>query len=208
MNDLTSKQAEILEFLKKCRQDGEPGPTYREIAGHFGFKSPKAAADHVNALEKKGFVRRHVGRSRGIEVLSYKKQFTNDTIAIPILGNIQAGYPDAQAEHLNGTLAVDETMLGSSKGHKLFALKVNGDSMEGRGIFKGDWVIADSDAAPHQGYVVVALIDGQNTLKTLAEQKDRYFLKAENLKYSDLIPVREMVIQGVVIAVFRRINLQ
>jgi len=204
IDDLTPRQTEILEFLRKFRREGKGAPTYREIAKHFGFKSPKAASDHVHALEKKGYVRRHVGRSRGIELLSSEDTSTNNTISVPILGNIPAGYPAKQTEHRHGTLAVDKAMLGASTRHRLFALLVSGESMEGRSIHDGDWVVADADLLPHEGDVVVALIDGENTLKTLAKQKGRFFLKAESPKHSDLIPIKEMMIQGVVRSIFRR----
>jgi len=205
-NTLTHKQAKILDFLQDFRRGSGTAPTYREIAKHFGFKSTKAAADHVHALERKGYIRRHGGRSRGIEVLSAEKAFANDVIAVPILGNIAAGYPEEQTEYLHGTLAIDQAILGASRGHRLFALRVNGDSMEGRGIHKGDWVVADADTHPHEGDVVVAFIDGQNTLKTLAEEEGRYFLKAENPNYSDLVAISEMAVEGVVKAIIRRVG--
>jgi len=205
-NTLTHKQAKILGFLQDFRRGSGTAPTYREISKHFGFKSTKAAADHVHALERKGYIRRHGGRSRGIEVLSAEKAFANDVIAVPILGNIPAGYPEEQTEYWHGTLAIDQAILGASRGHRLFALRVNGDSMEGRGIHKGDWAVADADTHPHEGDVVVAFIDGQNTLKTLAEEKGRYFLKAENPNYSDLVAISEMAVAGVVKAIIRRVG--
>lgn len=206
INHLTVRQAEVLEFLIAFRREEGSAPTYREIAGHFGFKSPRAASDHVIALEKKGYVRRHGGRSRGIELLFSEGTSTENTISVSVLGNIPAGFPESQTEHRHGTLAVDQAMLGGSVGHRLFALQVHGESMKGRGIQEGDWVVADADRSPHEGDVVVALIDGENTLKTLARQKGRIFLKAESPNHSDLIPAEEMVIQGVVRAVLRQMG--
>ncbi len=77
--------------------------------------------------------------------------------------------------------------------------------MKGRSIRNGDWVIADSDVSPNEGEVVVALIDGDNTLKTLAKREQRFYLKAENPDHPDWIPMEEMIIQGVVRAVLRRV---
>ena len=111
-----------------------------------------------------------------------------------------------ETEHCDRSIAVDKEMLGRSAGHRLFALKVTGDSMKGRGIHDGDWVIADSEVSQHEGDVVVALIDGESTLKTLAVVKRCYFLKAENLDYPDLIPLAEMAIQGVVKVILRRMS--
>ena len=196
----------MLNFLKEFQSKEGMAPTYREIAAHFRFKSIKAASDHISALEKKGYVRRRGGRSRGIELLPSQNGMYTTTFSIPVLGNIPAGYPEEQIEKVHGMIAVDQMVLGLTKGHRLFAVKVEGESMKGRGIYKGDWVVGDADDSPREGNIVVALIDGQNTLKTLARKNESFFLKAENPDYSDLIPITEMVIQGTVKAVLRRVS--
>lgn len=206
MAKLTLRQSEVLHFLTETHLALGMTPTYREIADRFGFKSTRAVADHICALEKKGYIRRRSGQSRGIELLSLMKTFNHAAISVPILGNIPAGNPDELFEHANGTLSIDQELLRGVTKHRLFALRVNGNSMEGRGIYKGDWVVADADARPHENDVVVALVDRQNTLKTLAKKKGQFFLKAENPKYKDLTPVTELVIQGVVRAVLRGVN--
>jgi repressor LexA len=202
---LTPRQIEIFDFLCEFQSKEKMAPTYREIAAHFGFKSTKAATDHVSALEKKGYLRRHGGRSRGIELITSSKRIAKKAIAVPILGNIPAGSPEQKNERRNGTLAVDANLLGNTGHHRLFALQVRGDSMIGRGIQEDDWVIADADVVPHENNVVVALIDGENTLKTLAKKNNRIYLKAENPDYNDYIPVNELIIQGAVKAIIRRI---
>jgi repressor LexA len=206
IENLTPRQAEILEFLHEFQRKEKIAPTYREIVGHFGFKSTKAAADHVYALEKKGYLRRHNGRSRGIELLSDARLPDTNAVAVPIMGDIPAGHPEKRDEHRNGTLAVDPAMLVGAAHHRLFALKVKGDSMENRGICEGDWVVADAEVTPREKDVVVALIDGENTLKTLAKQKGHFFLKAESSNHQDWIPINELVIQGVAKAILRRIS--
>lgn len=203
--NLTKRQAQILGFLQSFKNREGVAPTYREISGHFGFKSTKAASDHVRALEKKGYVRLHGNRSRSIEIVSSEPNSTSHVVSIPILGEIPAGTPEKKEENRSHTIAVDKTILGDCKGHRLFALKVAGKSMMGRSICDGDWVIADSDASPNEGEVVVALIDGDNTLKTLAKREKRFYLKAENPGHPDWTPMEEMIIQGVVKAVLRRI---
>ena len=77
--------------------------------------------------------------------------------------------------------------------------------MKDRGIYDGDWVIADKDSQPQQGEVVVALIDDKNTLKTLVKKKGKYYLKAENPDHSDYYPLKEIKIQGVIKVVMRRL---
>lgn len=204
--NLTGRQEKVLEFIKEFKNKEGDTPTYREIAGHFGFKSPKAATDHIIALEKKGFLRRHAGRSRGIEILRSDLAVTNSVVSVPVLGNIPAGSPEDRREQLRGSLAVDVTMLGGSINHQLFALQVKGDSMVERGIHEGDWVVADADLSPRVGNVVVALIDGENTLKVLAQQRKQFYLKAANPAYSDVVPINEMIIQGTVKFLIRKLS--
>jgi repressor LexA len=204
--DLTVRQAQVLAFIREYILAEGGSPTYREIAGRFSFRSIKAAADHVGALEKKGYVRRRIGRSRGIELLTPNSIHSLSPIEVPLVGAIRAGCPETQTEHANGTLSVDRAALGSAVDHHLFALEVRGDSMEGRGIHDGDWIVADADVSPHEGDVVVALIDGKNTLKTLAKESKHFFLRAENPSHSNLIPVEEMSVQGVVKTLIRRMS--
>jgi repressor LexA len=203
--NLTHRQIQILDFLRNFRSREGTAPTYREISGHFGFKSTKAASDHVRALEKKGYVRLHGNRSRSIEIVSLEVDSTGDVVSIPIMGEIPAGKPENKEENRSDTIVVDEKILGNCKRHRLFALKVTGESMMGRSICNGDWIVADADLSPNEGEVVVALIDGGTTLKTLAKKKKRFYLKSENPDYPDWIPMEEMIIQGVVKAVIRRI---
>jgi len=202
---LTKRQTQILGFLQDFKSQEGIAPTYREISGYFGFKSTKAASDHVRALEKKGYVRLHGNRSRSIEIVSSEPNSTGHIVSIPILGEIPAGTPEKKEENQSHAIAVDKILLGNCKGHRLFALKVAGESMTGRSICNGDWVIVDSDVSPNEGEVVAALIDGDNTLKTLAKKENRFYLKAENPDHPNWIPMEEMVIQGVVKAVLRRI---
>ena len=203
---LTDKQAAIFKFLQEFQRKEGISPTCREIADQFGFKSPKAVTDHLFALEKKGFIRRHGRRSRGIELLNSERSSDKKVVTVPIVGHIPAGHPEKESEEWQGTLAVDPAILGGIEHHRLFALQVKGDSMEGRGIYEGDWVVADADAIPRLSDVVVALIDGESTLKTLTKQKGHFFLKAENPIYPDLIPIEELLIQGVAKSILRRMS--
>lgn len=206
MDGLTKKQAEILRFIQGYKRREGNSPTYREIADRFGFKSVRSASDHVRALEQKGYLRRHGGRSRGIELLISEQSNAKDTISIAVLGDIPAGSPEQKIEYDQGVIQVDRKLLGASADHHLFALRVDGDSMTGRGIHEGDWIVVDADAATREGDVVVALIDERNTLKTLAKRKDHFYLKAENPSHSDWVPLEELSIQGVVKTVLRRMG--
>ncbi len=193
----------MFNFLCDFYEKKKTSPTYREIADHFGFKSAKAAADHIRALEKKGFIYRHGRRSRGIEIVFPSEQTSSNTISVPILGDIPAGSPEQKIEYQSRRIAIDASLIKSPKHHHFFALKVKGDSMINRGIHDGDWIIADADVVPCENQVVVALIDGENTLKTLAKKKKQIYLKAENPDCEDWVPVNELIIQGTACAIIR-----
>lgn len=193
---LTSPQQLVLRFLEQRIEDGEPPPTYREICERFDWNSPKAAADHVAALEKKGLVTREKGRARGLRLV-------RKNMGIPLLGRIAAGTPREALAEPDRRLAVDPASYGIRDRTKAFALRVSGDSMIGRQIFDGDIVVLERDTTPKDGDVVAALIDNESTLKTFIRKSEKVWLRAENPDYPDLIPAMEMQIQGVGRAVIR-----
>jgi repressor LexA len=192
----TISQRSILEFLEERVANGETPPTYREICRRFGYRSPKAAADHVAALEKKGLLTREKGRSRGLRLV--KK-----TSGIPLLGRIVAGSAGEALPEAEQRLPIDPRSFGIREPSKAFALRVIGDSMIGRKIFEGDIVLLEQGRTPLDGDIVAALIDNESTLKTLVRKDGKIWLRAENPLYSDLIPALDLRIQGVARAVIR-----
>ncbi|GAA5135170.1 hypothetical protein GCM10023213_08000 [Prosthecobacter algae] len=121
---------------------------------------------------------------------------------VPLLGSIVAGRPEVQEGRQDYCLDVDFDTLRLPKNARTFALKVRGDSMKGAGILEGDVVIMEF-REPRHGDIVAALIDGETTLKRFILQGGVPYLRAANVKYPDLIPARELVIQGVQIALLR-----
>jgi len=186
----------ILRFLEEQDALGEAPPTYREICKRFGYKSPKAAADHIAALEIKGFVTREKGRARGLRL-------TRRVKGIPVLGSIAAGMPRDAIPESDDYLPFDPTHYGIRDRSKAYALRVIGDSMIGRQIFEGDMAILEDGISPKDGDVVAALIDNESTLKTLVRKGEKVWLRAENPRYPDLIPALDLQIQGVCRATIR-----
>jgi len=121
---------------------------------------------------------------------------------VPLLGSIIAGRPEFQEGRMDGCIDIDPTTLRLPKNTRTFALKVRGDSMRNAAILEGDIVIMEFREAKH-GDIVAALIDGETTLKRFVVQNGAPYLRASNSKYPDLIPARELVIQGVLIALLR-----
>jgi repressor LexA len=203
---LTERQRQILDFIRDQQRERGIAPSRAEIQVHFGFASPNAVADHLKALEKKGVLQRGANTARSL-VLTGPEVRERSVIDIPIYGSIPAGLPNDQTEEPDGCIAVDVETLRLPKGARVFALRVRGDSMTGAGIHSGDVVVLEF-REPRDGEVVAALVDGETTLKRFITRRGRPFLKAENPRYPDLIPARELVIQGVQVALLRVLNSQ
>jgi repressor LexA len=197
MHDLTPPQLSVFQLLERQAMAGQPAPTIREICGEMGYSSTKAAHDIVAALERKGWILRDGNKARSLRLL---RRSTN---GIPLLGSIAAGLPRGVEEVCEGSLGLNAQLFGIPDHHRIFALRVRGDSMTGRLMFDGDLVICDADAEPKAGNVVVALIDEESTLKTMVRQRGKVWLKSENPSYPQLFPVASLTIQGVVRGVIR-----
>lgn len=205
MDPLTDRQQEILDFIRDYKQDNGYSPLVDEIKSHFRLSSVNGVIKHLRALEKKGAISR-TSKARGIE-LSREVALDSESTSfrIPLLGLIPAGNPSSFDEFVDGYITVDHNVVDLSvkaRPNELFALKVTGDSMIDAGIFEGDVVIAQKKDAKVND-IVVALVDNENTLKRLIKDGGRYFLRAENKYYADIIPFEELVVQGVVISLIR-----
>jgi len=209
---LTQRQKEILEFIiSHIEQYGYP-PSIPEIQKNFSFKSPNAVSDHLEALERKGYIARHPHKSRGIEVLIQSKpekggNLNGENVAeVPIVGRVSAGTPILAEENLEGTLFVDKTIVRNPKG--VFALRVQGESMVNAGILDGDFVLVKQQPVAEQGEIVVALIEDEATVKRFYKDKNKIKLKPENDTMNPIIvdPQDSSVrIIGKVVGVVRRI---
>ena len=196
----TKRQQQILDYVRRHRtQHGVP-PTVREIQNHFGFASPNAAASHLRALERKKLLRHEPGAARTLRVTGDDRK---EVAAIPIYGDIPAGCPEAREQSPDGCIYADLDSLDIRRTARTFAVRVRGDSMTGAHIVDGDLVVLEL-REPNHGNIVAALLDGETTLKRYLVKNRRPFLRAENPEYPDLIPAHELVIQGVMIALFRK----
>lgn len=197
---LTKRQQQILEYLKSAHRQTGIMPSTRELQHYFGFASQTAAMSHLRALERKGVIQRLAGKARAV---IFPEDLDRGEIAdIPIYGSIAAGMAQDAEPERQGCISVDITALGIPRHAKTFALKVRGNSMIDAHICNGDTVILEF-REPRKGDVVAALIDGETTLKRYLIDKGRPFLRAENPDFPDLIPARELIIQGVMIALLR-----
>jgi repressor LexA len=196
----TTRQRQILDYIRRHRTRHGLPPTVREIQHHFGFASPNAAASHLRALGKKGLIRRSPGAARALTVTGDDRR---EVAGIPVYGDIPAGFPDTREQRPDGCVYADLDSLDIRRTARTFAVRVRGDSMTGAHILEGDIVVLEL-REPNHGNIVAALIDGETTLKRYLLRQRRPFLRAENPGYPDLIPAHELVIQGVMIALFRK----
>lgn len=210
MDILTPRQQEILTFLKQHFRREKFWPSIREIQDHFGFRSTNAVMGHLRALERKGFISRHVGQARTFKVNFAGKDARlvkgPEVLSIPIYGSITAGYPDrVEPGGAIGRMQIDVDTFGIRKPHRPYALKVRGESMIDAGIYDGDIVILEQ-GQPKNGDIVAALIDGETTLKRFIKKgRKAPFLQADNEDYPDLYPVADLTIQGLAKAVVRNL---
>jgi repressor LexA len=194
---LTEKQHAIYEYIRECISLERRPPTVREIADHFGIRSPKGATDHLAALERKGWIERVAHSSRGI-------QLVEEEVGIPVLGKVAAGHPILAQENLLGHL--NFTQLFGLRDR--FAVQVVGDSMEKAGIQEGDYVIVQKAQDFRDGDIVVALLDGEATCKRIFRQTDGSVrLQPENDRHRPILvdaTQPDFRIAGLVVGVVRR----
>jgi len=204
MIEATKRQRQVLDFVQRYQQVGQPSPTVREIAAHFGFRSPRAAQDHLAALERKGLLDRMPGKARSLRAVTPLQMLRKRIVDIPLFGSVPAGFGQERMQEANGCVSIDIQSLGVKPSPVAFALEVKGDSMIGKLIAPGDMVVIEPRAEPKAGDVVVALIDGESTLKTFMLHRGKPYLRAENPRYPNLVPAHELVIQGVMVALIRK----
>jgi repressor LexA len=197
---LTQRQREVLDFIQREQREKGVTPSTREIQGHFGFASQTSVMQYIAALEHKGFLDRHARKARALITPALRVRITD----VPIYGHIPAGMASLAEEHIEGHVSLDTESANVSRNRGTFALRVRGDSMIGAHILDGDIVILEQSKEVHHGDIVAALIDDETTLKRYVVEHGRPYLKAENPRYPDLIPARELKIQGVMVSLVRR----
>jgi repressor LexA len=197
---LTDRQKSVLDFIQREQREKGVTPSTREIQSHFRFASQTSVMQYIAALERKGFLDRHARKARALVTPAMKVRITD----VPIYGQIPAGMATLSEEDIEGHVSLDTRSANVSKNRGTFALRVRGDSMIGAHIVDGDVVILEQSKDVHHGDIVAALIDGETTLKRYVVEHGRPYLKAENSRYPDLIPARELKIQGVMVSLVRK----
>jgi repressor LexA len=197
---LTDRQRSILDFIQAEQREKGLTPSTREIQHHFRFASQTSVMQYLAALERKGFLNRHARKARALITPVQKVRITD----IPIYGQIPAGMSTLTDQTIEGHVSLDMRSVNASKNGRTFALRVRGDSMIDAHIVDGDIVILEDRKDVQSGDIVAALIDGETTLKRYVVERGRPYLKAENSRYPNLTPARELRIQGVMVSLVRK----
>jgi repressor LexA len=199
---LTDRQKQIYEFLAVTVREKGYAPSIPEIGQRFKIASTRGVFDHLQALERKGYIKR-VGK-RAIEIVSQSgRSALPQAKEIPIVGRVRAGAPVLAEENIEGFLTVGNEI---ARGKEVFALKVKGDSMIEDGILEGDHVIIRRQDTAEDGDIVCALIGNDATLKRFYRRGREVTLKPANKKYDSIVvSMGEFRILGKVTGVIRKL---
>ena len=197
---LTTVERNVYQYLLDFLAENTYQPSIREIARQFRIKSTKTVSDILQSLAEKGYIQRDRARSRGVRLLGYSTH--GGTQPVPYYGRIAAGDPSLVPEHRAGWLTLDRRFLPSED---VFALRVKGDSMIGRGIQDRDYVIVQPSAPAQEGDIVAARLGPEATIKTLARRGASIVLQPANPSEREMEvgPQDDFAILGVVCGVFR-----
>ena len=200
--ELTDRQRHILEFVERLITEKGQAPTIREIGEKFGISSTNGVRTHLSALVRKGYLKKSDNISRGLEMT---RRFAGGSGRVPLVGLVPAGRPIDAAENIEGEIVLDLSFL--PKGES-FSLTVKGDSMIEAGIHDRDVVIVRKQSVAQKGDIVVALINGEATVKRYYDEGQRIRLQPENAAYEPIYVNRksgDFRIAGKVVGLLRRI---
>jgi repressor LexA len=220
-SSLTERQKLVLDYIgSSIEQRGYP-PTLREIGQHLGIRSTNGVNDHLKALEKKGFLKREDLKSRALRPIYPRPQNgampgaqvlaeapSDSMVDVPVLGRVAAGQPILAVEQAEDTVRVDRFFLGANR--EVFALRVKGDSMIEAGIFDGDFIFVRKQMLASRGDIVVAMIEGEATVKYYHPEGDEIWFKPANRHMKPIVVRREEMksidLLGVVVGVYRKMT--
>jgi repressor LexA len=195
MEELTRRQAEILDLIRTHLEETGFPPTRAEIAAHFGFSSPNAAEDHLRALERKGAIEILPGASRGLRVLQ--------TDGLPVVGRVSAGAPMLAEQHIDTHYRIDP---GLFKPRPHYFLRVRGLSMRDAGILDGDLLAVHRTPDARSGQIVVARLNNEVTVKRFKRRGNQVQLLPENPDFAPIeVDLRKdkLELEGIGVGVIR-----
>jgi len=195
MDELTARQAEVLQLIADFLQATGFPPTRAEIAAQLGFRSANAAEDHLRALERKGYIEMLPGASRGIRL--------RESLGLPVVGRVAAGNPILAEQHIQARYQLDPALF---KPRADYLLKVRGMSMRDAGILDGDLLAVHRTADARSGQIVVARLGNEVTVKRFKRLGNQVQLLPENPDFEPILvdPKRDFfAIEGLGVGIIR-----
>jgi len=203
--DLTKRQQEIFDFIKKYSARYGYPPTVRDIGKAVGLASSSTVHAHLANLEKVGLLRRDPTKPRAIELLDRAAEAVKAVVrpaGLPLVGHVAAGQPILAEENIEDYVEVPQ-LAGGEDGE--YILRIRGDSMKNAGILDGDFVVVRPQQTGADGEIVVAMVDEEATVKRFFREADHIRLQPEN-ETMEPIRVRDVRVIGRVVGVFRRVS--
>ncbi|BCS55052.1 transcriptional repressor LexA [Geobacter sp. SVR] len=198
--EITQRQRQVLQFIISYSDNKGFPPSQRDIAKHLNVSGTLPVMRHLDALERKGYIRRE-SVNRGITLTTHQSR----NISLPVVGTVRAGQLSTAIEDIQGYFSVDQVAV---KGDGCFFLRVRGDSMISAGIFEGDLVLVRPQQNADNREIVVAMVDGEATVKRFFREDGYIRLQPENPDMEPIV-VRpedgEVNIVGKVIGVYRQL---
>jgi repressor LexA len=209
--DLTKRQQEIFDFIKKYSAKHGYPPTVRDIGKAVGLASSSTVHAHLANLEKVGLLRRDPSKPRAIEMLDKAAGAAGGVVdavksvvspsGLPLVGQVAAGQPVLAEENIEDYVPVPE-LAGGEEGE--YVLRIRGDSMKNAGILEGDYVVVRRQETATDGEIVVALVGEDATVKRFFREEDHVRLQPEN-ELMEPIRSREVRVLGRVVGVLRTV---
>ncbi|NVI88851.1 transcriptional repressor LexA [Actinomadura sp. BRA 177] len=203
---LPPRQQQILVAIRDWVVRYGYAPSTRQIGDAVGLRSPSSVSRHLASLEDKGFLRRGASMTRPIDVRTFLHSHpaaaaADDSVSVPVVGDIAAGTPISAEEHVDEMLSLPAGLTGRGT---VFALRVRGDSMVDAAICDGDLVVVRQQPEAHSGQIVAAMIDGEATVKVFRRRDGHVLLEPRNPAY-DVIDGDDAVVLGIVVTVLRSV---
>ncbi|HEY3352657.1 MAG TPA: transcriptional repressor LexA [Polyangia bacterium] len=206
--DLTGRQRQVYDFITNSIEERGYPPTLREIGAFMRIRSTNGVNDHLKALERKGWITREDLKSRALRPVESLGHLAGDLVDVPIVGRVAAGQPLLAEENLEGNVRVDRFFIGQNR--EVFALRVTGESMIDDGIHDGDFIFVRKQLTAGKGDIVVAMIDGEATVKRYYPEGDVIRFQPANARMEPILvrrrDFRSVNLIGVVIGVYRKLS--
>lgn len=207
---ISKRQQQIYDFIRSYQKEKGYPPSVREMAAAVGLSSPSTVHAHLSALEELGLIKRDATKPRALEVFNsdgtsikmgeVKETSTRGTVSLPLVGRVAAGLPILAEQNIEDTFTLPTEIATDSSS---FILEVHGESMINAGIYNGDYIVVREQKSAMNGEIVVAMIEGEATVKTFYKERGRVRLQPEN-DTMEPIYAESPTILGKVVALMRR----